>query len=35
MKVNKIADVWVIQYIGIPGKDVVVSEDKLFNLYNY
>lgn len=35
MKVDNIADVWVIQYTGIPGTDVVVSEDKLFNLYNY
>lgn len=34
MKVDNIADVWVVQYTGTPGEDLVVAEEKLFNIYN-
>lgn len=34
MKVDNKEDIWVIQYIGIPGKKVEVKEKDLFNISN-
>lgn len=34
MKVDNIENVWVVQYTGIPGEDIAVAEEKLFNIYN-
>lgn len=34
MKIDNIANVWVVQYIGIPGENIALAEEKLFNIYN-
>lgn len=35
MIANRLKDDWLVYYIGIPGRDFVVSETELFNIYNY
>ena len=34
MKAFKLKDDWMVFYTGIPGEDIAVAEEKLFNIYN-
>lgn len=35
MNAFKLKDNWMVCYTGIQGKDFIISEEELFNIYNY